>query len=130
MCWRVGRASTAYQTLMQEIRLTHAQSRQTYDTPRIVKELRKKGRRHGRKRIGRLMKAAGLCGRQKRRYRVQTTDRRHDHPIVPNRLAQVPKATAPNQFWVADIPILKLRKAGFIWPPSWISTAARLSAEP
>lgn len=27
----------------------------------------------------------------------------HDHPIAPNRLAEAPKATAPNQLWVADI---------------------------
>ena len=26
-----------------------------------------------------------------------------DHPIAPNRLAEAPKATAPNQLWVADI---------------------------
>jgi putative transposase len=27
----------------------------------------------------------------------------HDQPIAPNRLAEAPKATAPNQLWVADI---------------------------
>ena len=49
------------------------------------------------------MNHAGLCGRQKGRYRVQTTDSNHDHPIAPNRLAEAPKPTAPNQIWVADI---------------------------
>jgi putative transposase len=49
------------------------------------------------------MKEKGLCGRQKGRYRVQTTDSNHDQPIAPNRLALAPKATAPNQHWVADI---------------------------
>jgi transposase InsO family protein len=69
----------------------------------VVEELRSKGQRHGRNRIARLMKQQGLCGRQKRRYRVQTTDSNHDQPIAPNRLAQAPKASAPNQLWVADI---------------------------
>ena len=36
------------------------------------------------------MRSKGLRGRQKARYRVQTTDSNHDHPIAPNRLAQMP----------------------------------------
>ena len=91
------------QTLAQEIGLIHAQSRRTYGSPRVMQELRKKGRRHGRHRIARLMQQKGLCGRQKGRHRVPTTDSNHDHPIAPNRLAEAPKATAPNQLWVADI---------------------------
>jgi transposase InsO family protein len=66
-------------------------------------ELRKKGRCHGRRRVARLMKEKGLRGRQKGRYRVQTTNSNHDQPIAPNRLAAAPKATAPNQLWAADI---------------------------
>ena len=62
------------QTRAQEIDLIHAQSRQTYGSPRVMQELRKKGRRHGRHRIARLMKQKGPCGRQKGRHRVQTTD--------------------------------------------------------
>jgi transposase InsO family protein len=91
------------QALAQEIDQIHTRSRKTYGAPRVEKELRKKGRCHGRNRVARLMKQKGLCGRQKGRYRVQTTDSNHDQPIAPNRLAQAPKATAPNQLWVADI---------------------------
>ncbi len=91
------------QEMAQEIGLIHAQSRHTYGSPRVMQDLRKKGRRHGRNRIARLMKQKGLCGRQKGRHRVQTTDSKPDQPIAPNRLAEAPKATAPNQLWVADI---------------------------
>ena len=91
------------QALKQEIQSIHTGSRKTYGSPRIVMELRKSGARHGRNRVARLMKQEGLCGRQKRRYRVQTTDSNHDQPIAPNRLAEAPKASAPNQIWVADI---------------------------
>ena len=91
------------QALAKEIAAIHEGSRHTYGSPRIVQDLRKKGRRHGRNRVARLMNVAGLCGRQKARYRVQTTDSNHDQPIAPNRLAQAPKATGPNQIWVADI---------------------------
>jgi putative transposase len=91
------------QALKREIQSIHTGSRKTYGSPRIVMELRKSGARHGRNRVARLMKQEGLCGRQKRRYRVQTTDSNHDQPIAPNRLAEAPKASAPNQIWVADI---------------------------
>jgi transposase InsO family protein len=91
------------QILATRITELHQQSRQTYGSPRIVMELRKSGARHGRNRVARLMKQEGLCGRQKARYRVQTTDSHHNQPIAPNRLAEAPKATAPNQIWVADM---------------------------
>ena len=91
------------QTLAREIKQIHVRSRQTYGSPRVEDALRKKGRCHGRNRIARLMKEQGLHGRQKARYRVQTTDSNHDQPIAPNRLLEAPKATAPNQLWVADI---------------------------
>ena len=83
--------------LATEVVAIHLKSRLTYGRPRIVATLRARGRRHGRHRIARLMKLQGLCGRQKGRYRLRTTDSHHDHPIAPNRLAEAPKATAPNQ---------------------------------
>ena len=89
--------------LAEEIAAIHAQSRRTYGAPRIGLELRSRGRRHGRNRIARLMRHQGLRGRQKGRHRVPTTDSNHDHPIAPNRLAEAPATTAPNQIWVADI---------------------------
>ena len=100
------------QTLAKEIQAIHARSRQTYGSPRIVDELRKQGRRHGRNRVARIMREEGLCGRQKGRYRVHTTDSNHDEPIAPNRLAEVPKATAPNQIWVGDITYIETQEGG------------------
>jgi transposase InsO family protein len=91
------------QALAAQVETLHQQSRQTYGSPRIVAALRARGQRHSRRRIARIMKQKGLCGRQKGRYRVRTTDSHHDHPIAPNRLAEAPSPTAPNQIWVADI---------------------------
>ena len=107
------------QSLAQEIERIHARSRQTYGAPRIEQELRKTGRCHGRQRVARLLKEKGLCGRQKGRYRVQTTDSNHDQPIAPNRLAEAPKATAPNQVWVADITYIQTQEG-------WLYLAAIL----
>jgi len=107
------------QALRQQIKTIHVKSRQTYGSPRVADQLRKDGYKHGRNRIARLMKEQGLYGRQKRRYRAQTTDSNHDQPIAPNRLAQAPKATAPNQLWVADITYIETKEG-------WLYLAAIL----
>ena len=39
-----------------------------------------------------------------RRFRLCTTDCRHDLPIAPNRLRQKFAAERPNQVWLADVP--------------------------
>jgi putative transposase len=107
------------QTLVKQIKVIHAQSRKTYGSPRIVDTLRKQGVRHGRNRVARLMRAEGICGRQKGRYRVQTTDSNHDQPIAANLMAQAPAATAPNQIWVGDITYIETQEG-------WLYLAAIL----
>ena len=114
-----GPRARANQTLVQQIQTIHTQSRQTYGSPRIVAVLRQQGHRHGRNRVARLMRGAGLQGRQRRRYCVHTTDSHHHEPIAPNRLAQAPKPTAPNQIWVADITYIATREG-------WLYLAAVL----
>lgn len=89
--------------LKEQIRRIHQESRQTYGSPRIQVSLRALGQRHGRNRLARLMREASICGRQKRRYKVVTTDSKHEHPIAPNRLSAVATPQGPNQIWVADI---------------------------
>jgi transposase InsO family protein len=114
-----GPRARADAVLRQEIGQIHARSRQTYGSPRIEKALRKKGCCHGRNRVARLMKEKNLCGRQKGRYRVQTTDSHHDQPIAPNRLAGAPKATKPNEVWVSDITYIATKEG-------WLYLAAIL----
>lgn len=91
------------QQLKTEIARVHEHSRKTYGAPRVQMHLRSQGRRHGRNRIARLMREQGICGRQRKRYRVMTTDSNHDQPIAPNRLAELPAPNGPDQVWVADI---------------------------
>lgn len=105
-----GRRALEDQVLAEEVVAIHTDSRQTYGSPRIVQALRSRGRRHGRNRVSRIMKSKGLCGRQKGRYRVRTTDSNHDHPIAPNRLEEAPATSAPNQVWVADITYIPTRE--------------------
>lgn len=102
-CQLPGPRALEDQSLAQAVASIHARSHHTYGSPRIVQELRKEGARHGRNRVARLMHQQGLYGRQRRRYRVCTTDSNHDHPIAPNRLAKALAPTAPNQIWLTDI---------------------------
>jgi len=95
--------ATAEIALRVKIRALHAASRGTYGSPRIKIDLERAGKPVGRHRIARVMRAAGLQGRTKRRYRVVTTDSRHGEPIAPNQLALTPAPIRPNQVWVTDI---------------------------
>ena len=81
----------------------HDQSRRTYGSPRLVIVLRRQGWSLSRRRVQRLMRAAGRRGLQRRRWVPKTTDSRHDQPVAPNRLAEVPAPQRRDQVWVTDI---------------------------
>lgn len=114
-----GRRALEDQILAKTIDQIFSESLCTYGSPRIMQELRKAGARHGRNRISRLMQEQNLCGRQPRRYRVQTTDSKHPEPIAPNRLAEAPKPARRDQIWVADITYVQTRQG-------WLYVAAIL----
>lgn len=98
---------------MQRIRHIHAESRRTYGAPRVYAELRDRGEQTSRKRVARLMKHAGLVGRQRRRF-VHTTDSRHGFKVAPNALARHFSPAAPDQVWASDITYIPTR-AGWLF---------------
>jgi transposase InsO family protein len=58
--------------LTREIQAVHQESRGRYGAPRVHAELRRQGRQHGRKRVARLMRQAGLVGRAAKRWKKTT----------------------------------------------------------
>jgi putative transposase len=88
--------------LLKSIRETHEQSYATYGAPRIHAELAAKGIRIGRKRVARLMRAAGLAG-VSRRKGPRTTRRREGARPAPDLVERNFTAERPDQLWVADI---------------------------
>ena len=95
--------AVADKMLLKRVRTIHASSRQTYGVPRVHAELRAGGEKHGRKRIARLMRAAGLVGASRRRTGVTTTRREKDARPAPDLVDRNFVASKPNQLWVADI---------------------------
>lgn len=88
--------------LTAQLRLMHADSRQTYGRPRLCHALRARGIAVSPKRVARLMRAAGLRARGRRRFRL-TTDSTHRHPIAPNRLQRRFAVSRINRVWAADL---------------------------
>jgi transposase InsO family protein len=50
----------------------HEESRGRYGAPRVHAELRRRRHRHGRKRVARLMRQAGIAGRAAKRWKKTT----------------------------------------------------------
>jgi putative transposase len=100
--------------LLKRIRTVHATSRDTYGAPRVHAQLRAEGERHGRKRIARLMRDAGLVGASRRRHGPVTTRRDEDARPPPDLVDRKFTAERPNQLWVADITFVPTA-AGFLY---------------
>ena len=106
--------AVADKMLLKRVRTIHASSRQTYGVPRVHAELRAGGEKHGRKRIARLMRAAGLVGASRRRTGVTTTRRDKDARPAPDLVDRNFVASKPNQLWVADITFVPTA-SGFLY---------------
>jgi transposase InsO family protein len=88
--------------LTDTIRDIHSRSRGTYGMPRVHAELRDTGTHCSRKRVARLMRAAGLEGVHRRRS-TRTTVRDHDAASAPDLVERMFGASCPDTLWVADI---------------------------
>lgn len=87
--------------LLTHIRDSFAASDQTYGSPRIVRDLHAAGETCSVNRVARLMQAAGIKARHKRR-RMPGQLASVVHSVAPNLLERQFDATAPNQKWTAD----------------------------
>jgi transposase InsO family protein len=103
--WRMRRPSPRAETdarLTAQLRVIHADSLQTYGRPRLCQALRARGIAVSGRRVARLMRAAGLWARGRRRF-VVTTDSAHRWPIAPDRVRRRFTPRRLNRVWAADI---------------------------
>jgi transposase InsO family protein len=94
--------------LIAQLRLAHADSRQTYGRPRLCRALRDRGVAVSGKRVARLMRVAGLRARGRRHF-VVTTDSRHNFTIAPNRVHRQFQPRRLNRVWAADMTACRLQ---------------------
>ena len=96
--------------LLEQIRSVHEQSKGRYGAPRIHAELRRRGRRHGRKRVARLMRQARVRGRAPKRWKKTT---------IPDP-AVAARADLVRRDFTADASRLNARWCGDItYVPTW-----------
>jgi putative transposase len=88
--------------LVVEIKAIHREKYGVYGSPRMHRELRDRGMRHGKKRVARLMRENGIMAKQKKKFKA-TTDSKHSHPVAPNLLLRNFEAETPDRKWLADI---------------------------
>jgi putative transposase len=94
--------SVEEQQLLSCIREEYHQSKGTYGSPRLHRELLKQDIRIGQHRLVRIMRKYEITARPLRRFKV-TTDSDHDLPVAPNVLDRQFHADAPDTKWTCDI---------------------------
>jgi putative transposase len=89
--------------LVDRIRQVHHESRATYGSPRVHRELKAQGVKCCENTVAKLMKQEEIRSKAVRRFRVRTTDSRHDHPVAENVLDREFYPDRPDQVWTGDI---------------------------
>ena len=102
--------------LGQEVLDAFQASRRTNGRVRLTRELKNRGRACGERRVARHMKEHRLQARPPRRFRVATTDSRHDGPVAPNRLARAAPPLRPDTVWATGFTFIPPAKAGSTSP--------------
>jgi len=110
--------------LLTRIRKIHSASRETYGSPRVYRQLLREGFDVGRERVARLMQAAGLHGRVRRRFK-KTTDSKHKRPIAENVLNREFEVETADSVWCADITYIPTA-AGFVYLAAIIDLATKM----
>jgi len=91
-----------------EIMEIFEESKNSYGSIRMTRELKERGRNVGQNRIAKMMRAAGLQARKPKKFKV-TTDSKHNYPVAPNLLDQEFYATGPGEVWVSDITYVRTK---------------------
>ncbi|MFB9452010.1 IS3 family transposase, partial [Dactylosporangium vinaceum] len=121
----VSDRARADQDLTAQIIAIHDASKGTYGAPRIHAELAAAGRRHGRKRIARLLHGTGRRGRSPRRWRVTTVP----DPAASARPDLIQRGFAPDPAavdtrWCGDITYINTWE-GWLYLATVIDLASR-----
>jgi len=92
--------------LTEQICQIYHQSKQTYGSPRITRELWARSIKVSRPRVARLMQKAGIQSKIRKKY-IITTDSKHKFPIADNLLDRDFKVGNIGKVWVSDITYIR-----------------------
>ena len=98
-------------TLLKQIKRIFKSSKETYGSPRVHAALKREGVKVSRKRVANLMKLHGLKARCVTLYR-SIVKQKFFYKAIKNLRQDLPKPTATNQQWSADLTYIK---AGSKW---------------
>lgn len=84
------------------IQTAFTQSRETYGSPRMHKELVAQGQSCCLNTVAKYMRELGITPKTQKKFKV-TTDSRHNLPVAENLLDRNFEQTEPNRVWVSDI---------------------------
>ena len=84
------------------------ESKDSYGSIRMTRELKARGREAGKNRVANMMRAAGLRARKPKKFKV-TTDSKHNYPIAPNILDREFYASNPGEVWVSDLTYVRTK---------------------
>lgn len=110
--WRTRDASPQQQRreeLSVAIHTIHAEVQARYGSPRMHAELVERGHGCCVNTVARIMRAAGIAAKTKRKFR-NTTDSNHTRPVAENLLDRHFDPMAKNEAWVADITSIPTRE--------------------
>jgi len=91
-----------YNRLRPIVRAIQKESKESYGSRRMSRELHARGFPCGRHKAATLMRRAGAEVKRKRKFKV-TTNSRHSLPVSPNRLKRQFHVSMPNKVWCSDI---------------------------
>ncbi len=97
------------QLLVSLIREIHQESDLTYGSPRIHKEIEKRGYRCSRKLVEKLMKVSNIRSKTKRKSNFSTTNSVHGLAISPNRLERNFEVSKPGTVFCSDFTYIPIK---------------------
>jgi putative transposase len=112
-----------HKTLVSHVHTSFLESRGLYGSPKIAKDLERKGVSVCQKTVARIMKEEDLRSKTVKKYKA-TTNSKHSLPVHENKLNQEFQVEQPNKVWVADITYIPTRE-GWVYLASVMDLYSR-----